>query len=568
MKSYLPFLSWIKDYNKKDFSGDLSAGLTVGVMLIPQGMAYSMLAGLPPEYGLYASTIPLLIYALLGTSRQLSVGPVAMVALLIASGVGALAEIGSDEFIGMAILLSLIVGAIQLLMGLLRLGFLVNFLSHPVIAGFTSAAAIIIGFSQLKHLFGISIPRGKVHETVINVVGNAGDINSPTLIIGISAIVVLVLLRRINKRIPGPLIVVLAGVGAVYLIGIDEMGVKIVKDIPSGLPGLALPEMNWEKMGALMPTALTISLVGFMESIAVAKAIQSKHKTYKVVPNQELIGLGAANIFGSFFQAFPTTGGFSRTAVNDQAGAKTGMAAIISAVLVILTLLFLTDYFYYMPKAILAAIILVAVFGLIDFKEAKHLWATDKTDFAMFMATFVATLALGVEEGIGIGVLLSLGMVIYRVSYPHIAQMGQIPNTNLYRNVERYENLIEHEGILVVRLDAQLYFANVEFFKDKLLSFIDSKEGVRVVILDAKAVDTIDSTAVHAIHEMTEELDQQEIRFILTGVKGPVRDALHKSNLDEEFGRENMFLNVHEAVEYVLHHKFPKNSEFVMQANK
>ena len=568
MKSYLPFLSWIKEYNKKNFSGDLSAGLTVGVMLIPQGMAYSMLAGLPPEYGLYASTIPLIIYALFGTSRQLAVGPVAMVALLIASGVGALAEIGTDEFIGMAILLSLMVGGIQLLMGLLRLGFLVNFLSHPVISGFTSAAAIIIGFSQLKHLFGISIPRGKVHETVMNIVDNVAEINIPTVIIGVSAIVVLVMLRRINKKIPGPLIVVLAGIGAVYLLGMHEMGVKIVKDIPSGFPGLALPEMSWDAMGALIPTALTISLVGFMESIAVAKAIQAKHKNYKVVPNQELIGLGAANIFGSFFQAFPTTGGFSRTAVNDQAGAKTGMAAIISAVLVILTLLFLTDYFYFMPKAILAAIILVAVFGLIDVKEAKHLWATDKTDFTMFMATAVATLALGVEEGIGIGVILSLGMVIYRVSYPHIARLGQIPGTNLYRNVERYDNLIEHEGILVIRLDAQLYFANVEFFKEKLLSSIEARDGVRVVILDAKAVDNIDSTAVHSIHEITEELEQQGIRFILTGVKGPVRDALHRSNLDEELGRENMFLNVHEAVEYVLHNKFPKNSEFVMQANK
>ena len=336
---YIPALEWLRPYDRKNFSGDLTAGLTVGVMLIPQGMAYSMLAGLPPIYGLYASTIPLIIYAIFGTSRQLAVGPVAMVALLIASGVGNLAETGSELFIQYAILLALMVGIIQAVMGLFRLGFLVNFLSHPVIAGFTSAAALIIGFSQFKHLLGLSIPRGKVHETILAVFQQWEGIHMQTLIVGMLAIIILVVVKKINRRIPGPLIVVLVGMGIVYGLGWYDSGVNVVKDVPGGLPAFGLPVFEWTAIQSLFPIALTISFVGFMESIAVAKAIQQKHKDYQVVPNQELLGLGLANVFGSLFSAFPVTGGFSRTAVNDQAGAKTGLASIISAVLIIITLL-------------------------------------------------------------------------------------------------------------------------------------------------------------------------------------------------------------------------------------
>jgi len=357
---FFPIFDWIKTYNSKQFSGDLSAGLTVGVMLIPQGMAYSMLAGLPPIYGLYASTIPLIIYAILGTSRQLAVGPVAMVALLISSGVGALASTGSSEFIALAILLALMVGVIQFSMGVFRLGFLVNFLSHPVIAGFTSAAAVIIGFSQLKHLLGLEIPRGTLHETIYQIFENIGDINYPTLLLGIGAIIVLLLAKWISKRLPGPIIVVLLGMAIVYYLGLESQGVKIIKDVPGGLPSFGIPAIDQGTVLALLPIAFTIAFVSFMESIAVGKAIQAKHKDYEIDANQELISLGLANVIGSFFKAFPVTGGFGRTAVNDQAGAKTGMASIISAVLIIVSLLFLTKYFYFLPNAILGAIIVVA----------------------------------------------------------------------------------------------------------------------------------------------------------------------------------------------------------------
>ena len=567
MKKYFPILDWLPNYKKADLSGDLSAGLTVGVMLIPQGMAYSMLAGLPPIYGLYASTIPLILYAIFGTSRQLAVGPVAMVALLIASGVGALTEIGSDNFIGLAILLSLMVGVLQLAMGVFKLGFLVNFLSHPVIAGFTSAAALIIGFSQLKHLLGIDIPRGKVHETLYNVYLNFGNINWITFAVGAGAIAVIITLRKINRRIPSPLVVVLLGLAVVYGFGLHEAGVKIVKEVPAGAPSFALPTFDMGALGELLPIALTISLVGFMESIAVAKSIQKKHRNYEVVPNQELIGLGIANIGGAFFQAFPTTGGFSRTAVNDQAGAKTGLAAIISAVLVILTLLFLTDYFYYLPKAVLAAIIMVAVFGLIDFKEAKHLWKTDRKDLAMFMTTAVATLLLGVEEGIAVGVGVSIIALLVKVSYPHIAELGTDERSKKLYNVNRFRHINPQDDILVVRLDAQLFFANTLYFQNKLKALEENRSNLKAVVLDAGAINGMDSSAVHALIDIVKDYHARNIQFLMADVKGPIRDILKKSGLTDIIGKENFFISPERALARLNGEVIEQHKELILQTN-
>ncbi len=549
MKKFFPFLEWIPNYKRSDLQGDVSAGLTVGVMLIPQGMAYSMLAGLPPIYGLYASTIPLILYALFGTSRQLAVGPVAMVALLISSGVGQLVPTGSDQFISYAILLALIVGIIQFSMGALRLGFLVNFLSHPVIAGFTSAAALIIGFSQLKHLLGLDIPRGKVHETLLAVFEKYAEINLPTMLLGMGAILVLLAIKRINKRIPGPLIVVLLGIPLVYFGDLAEEGVKIVREVPQGLPSIGLPSFDLESIRTLLPTALTISFVGFMESIAVAKAIQAKHKDYQVIPNQELIGLGLANIGGAFFKAFPTTGGFSRTAVNDQAGARTGLASILSALLIILTLLFLTSYFYYLPKAVLASIIMVAVFGLIDVKEAKHLWKTDRKDFFLFGLTALATLTLGIEQGILLGVAISLLIVLYHVSYPHVAELGRVPGTKEYRNVKRFEVLDQWEDTLIMRFDAQLYFANLNYFRDKLTRFLQGREGVKYIVLDCKPINNMDSSAVHMIHDLMEDYQVLGIQFFFADVKGPVRDIMKRGGIFELIGEDQIFLSVEDAIQ-------------------
>lgn len=547
---YIPSLEWIRNYNKTWLSGDISAGLTVGVMLIPQGMAYSMLAGLPPIYGLYAVTIPLIIYALLGTSRQLAVGPVAMVSLLIASGVGSMATSGSEDYIMLAILLALMVGLIQFSMGVFKLGFLVNFLSHPVIAGFTSAAAIIIGFSQMKHLLGVKTDGEKLLDIVSQLWQQLSAIHFLTFIIGISAIFILIIVKKIHKKIPAPLVVVVLGILTVYLGGLHEQGIKIVGNIPQGLPSFSLPNFDFGTMQKLLPTALTIAFVGFMESIAVAKAIHARHKDYKLDANQELVSLGLANMVGSFFRSFPVTGGFSRTAVNDQAGAKTGLASIISATLIILTLLFLTSYFYYLPNAVLAAIILVAVYGLIDFKEAKHLWHTDKTDFYLFIAALIGTLILGIEEGILLGVLLSMVILIYRVSYPHVAELGKIGTSTTFRNIDRFADAKIDDHIVIMRFDAQLYFANVNFFRDKVYDLIKRRMRATHFILDASAISTVDSSAIHMLHDLIGELKSSGVQFLIANMIGPVRDNMTKGGIIDIVGKQHCFVSLLAAYEF------------------
>ncbi|WP_020538410.1 SulP family inorganic anion transporter [Lewinella cohaerens] len=574
LSAFIPSVSWLKNYSKDQLKGDLSAGLTVGVMLIPQGMAYAMIAGLPPIYGLYASTLPLIIYALLGTSRQLAVGPVAMVSLLTAAGIGVLAEGGTETYIMLAITLAFLVGVIQFLLGVFRLGFLVNFLSHPVISGFTSAAALIIGLSQLKHLLGVNLDRSHhVHEILIQAVEQIGAINWTTFGIGIAGIALIMGVKKINKSIPGPLLAVLFGILAVWGMGLVDHGVKIVGTVPEGLPSFGLPDFSLATIQSLLPIALAISLVSFMESIAVAKAIQAKHKNYKVVPNQELIALGLANVGGSFFQAYPVTGGFSRTAVNDQAGAKTGMASIISAILIITTLLFLTPLFYYLPKAILASVIMVAVFGLIDVKEAVHLWRADRSDFWMLVITFIATLSLGIEQGIGVGVILSLAMIIFETTRPHIAQLGKVPSTHFYRNRERFEQVEIRKDLLIVRFDAQLYFANLNVFRERIDEWMATKgPDLDALIINAESINTLDSSALHLLEDLLEDLKARNCKLLFTGVKGPVRDALVKGHLVEKIGADNFFMSVQEAVDAHDERKTTEGAgneyqEFTLQTN-
>lgn len=553
IKAYIPAIEWLSNYKKAFLRGDLVAGLTVGIMLIPQGMAYAMIAGLPPIYGLYASTLPLIIYALLGTSRQLAVGPVAMVSLLTATGIGTIAAGGSETYIALVITLAFMVGAIQFLLGLFRLGFLVNFLSHPVISGFTSAAALIIGLSQLKHLLGIDLASSHhVHKILWAAFEKIGHTNLSALLIGFGGIGLIVGSKKINRVIPGSLLAVIFGILAVISLDLTENGVKIVGAVPSGLPSFSMPSFDWTALGTLLPIALAISLVSFMESIAVAKAIQVKHKDYKVMPNQELIALGLANIGGAFLQSYPVTGGFSRTAVNDDAGAKTGMSSIISALLIVLTLLFLTPLFYYLPNAILASIIMVAVFGLIDLKEARHLWTANRTDFWMLAATFIATLTLGIEEGIGIGVVLSLAMIIYQTTRPHFAELGKVPNTHFYRNINRFEQVEERKDLLIFRFDAQLYFANTNYFRNSLEELV-TKKGVplKTIILCFDSINNLDSSAAQMLGEIVTDYCNQQISVLFTGVKGPVRDAMERAHLLEKISQQNCFMSIQDAVDSV-----------------
>jgi len=557
LNKFLPSLDWLGSYTFAHFKNDLSAGLTVGIMLIPQGMAYAMIAGLPPIYGLYASTLPLLLYALLGTSRHLAVGPVAMVSLLTAAGIGTLAEGGTEVYITLAITLAFMVGMIQFLLGVFRLGFLVEFLSHPVISGFTSAAAFIIGLSQLKHLLGIPLTGSHyIHEILWQALEWINELHWITFGIGLGGILLLVGIKKWAASIPAPLVLVVGSILLVYGLDLSAQGVKIVGQVPSGLPAFSVPDVRWSTLQSLLPIALAISLVSFMESIAVAKAVQSKHRDYKVLPNQELIALGVANIGGSFLQSYPVTGGFSRTAVNDQAGAQTGMASIISAFLIVLTLLFLTPLFYYLPNAVLASIIMVAVFGLVDIKEAKHLWTTNRTDFWMLVATFIATLALGVEQGIGIGVVLSLAMIIFQTTRPHVAELGRVPNTHFYRNIDRFEEVEAPSDFLILRFDAQLYFANSNYFR----AIIDEKvaqkgKALKSILLNFDSVNNIDSSAIHMMEELIMDYRSTAIDIFLSGVKGPVRDAFERSHLTNLIGKDSFFMSVQEAVDSIRNKK-------------
>lgn len=548
LKKWIPAIEWMGSYKKSDLSGDINAGLIVAIMLIPQGMAYAMLAGLPPVIGLYASTIPLIIYALFGTSRQLAVGPVAMVSLLVLSGVSLLAEPGTDEYISLVLLLMLMIGVIQLLLGVFKLGFIVNFLSHAVISGFTSAAAIIIGLSQLKQLIGVSLEADKnVFLILAETVRRAAEINPVTLAIGLGSIAMLIVMKKYVKRIPGPLFVVVFSILAVYLFNLQDVGVKIVGEVPSGLPSFSLPAMQLDAIIALLPIALTISFIGYMESIAMAKAIAAKEK-YKINPDRELVGLGLANVGGSFFAGYPVTGGFSRSAVNYQAGARTPLATIITAFLIILTLLFFTGLFYYLPNAVLAAIIMVAVYSLIDIKEAKNLFKVNKVDGWTWMLTFLATLFIGIEQGIIIGVIFSLIVFIRRSAYPHVAELGYLPDQQVYRNTKRYPEAEVDPEVLIFRVDESLYFANMTFLEDKLCARVAEKPETKWVVFDFSSVNSIDAVAVHALEELMEQCHSGKVEIVFAGIKNTVLDVLKRADWDDKYPEKIYAMNIEQAL--------------------
>lgn len=545
----LPLLDSLREYNTSKWRGDLNAGVMVGILLVPQGMAYAVLAGLPPVYGLYASIVPLLIYALFGSSRHLAVGPVAMISLLVVAGIGELAEVGSERFIRLAILAAFGAGLLQLLMGLLKMGFLVNFLSHPVLSGFTSAAALIIAASQLGNLLGLETVRGtSFNETILAVITDIGSIEPTTALIGLGSLLFILLIRVWKKTAPASLLAVVIATAVSAFWNLEAGGVRVVGNIPGGLPLPGIDGFDISELKLLFPIILVISLVSYMESIAVAKSIASR-RGYRIDPDQELVALGASNLGGSFFQSFPVTGGFSRTAVNDQSGAQSGVASIISAGIVMLTLLFLTPLFHSLPMAVLAAIIVVAVFSLLDLKSAAALWRSDRRDLAMLLTTFGATLLLGIVEGILVGVILSLAMVIYSSTTPHTAELGQLGKSRNFRNIRRYPEASVDPELLIFRFDSQLYFANVEHFRETLEKHVEKKgANLKRVILDASAIHNIDSTGIHTLSELIGNLRLRRIGVSIAGAIGPVRDKLKSSGITEVLGEDRFFFDVAHAV--------------------
>lgn len=552
IKKIIPILEWLPNYTTSRFRGDFIAGITVGIILIPQGIAYALIAGLPPIYGLYTALVPQLMYAIFGSSRQVAIGPVAMDSLIVAAGVSTLALAGTDSYIEIAILLALMVGAIQLLMGVFRLGFIVNFLSKPVISGFTSAAALIIGFNQFRNLFGVDFERSnQIQYVIIDVWKNIATLNINTTVIGIVAATIILILRKVNKKIPNALIVVILGIITIKYFGKSFEDVAIIKEVPSGLPSFGVPEIDIDQLKELMPIALTLVLVGFLETISIGKSLESKQDEYRIRPNQELVALGFGNMVGSLFKSYPSTSSFSRSAINQESGATTGMAALISVGMVVITLLFLTPVFYYLPKTILAAIIIVAVFGLVNVKEAILLWKTNNLDFWLLFTTFVATLFLGIEYGIFAGVGLSMIILIFRTSKPYIAVLGAVPDSDFYKNSERFNDVILEEDVLVIRFDAQLFFANSSYFRDNLDELADKKgKALKLIVIDAESINRVDSTGAEMLMERINYYKKKDVTFYLAGVKGPVRDSLFRAGILNIIDINHFFMNIYTAVKF------------------
>ena len=552
IKELIPILEWLSNYNSSRLKGDFIAGITVSIILIPQGIAYALIAGLPPIYGLYCALVPQLVYAIFGSSRQVAIGPVAMDSLIVATGVSTLALAGSDSYIAIAILLAFMVGSIQFLLGVFRLGFIVNFLSKPVISGFTSAVALTIGINQFRNLFGVDfVQSDQIQYVLEDIWYNIIDFNSHTTVIGLTSVGVIIFLRKINKKIPNALLVVVVGILTIRYFGDEFSDVAIVKDIPSGLPSFSFPEMDISQMRELLPIALTLVMVGYLETITIGKSLEAKQDEYKLRPNQELIALGLSNIIGSWFKAYPSTSSFSRSAINQESGATTGMASLVSVVMVLLTLLFLTPLFYHLPKTVLAAIIIVAVFGLVNAKEAIFLWKANNLDFWLLVVTFFSTLLFGIEYGIMIGVGLSLIILIFRTSRPYVAELGKVPDSDFYRNRERFNEVILDDEVLVFRFDAQLFYANSSYFIETLELMVEEKgPRLKLIVLDAESINRVDSTGVEMLKERIKFYHKKNILFYFAGVKGPVRDHLFRGKILEIITLDHFYMRVNGAVNY------------------
>ena len=563
LKRYLPFLDWLLHYRPEYLPGDLIAGVVVAITLVPQGMAYALLAGLPPQVGLYASIVPLAIYGLLGSSRALAVGPVAIGSLIVAASVAPLAVNDAALYVQLALTLALLVGLINVAMGLLRVGFLVNFLSQPVLVGFTAAAAIVIGFSQIKYVLGFDVPRGTFAETVGYTAFHLGETNFATLLIGLVGIAILLffklrlsdLLQRLGwgkaLTVPAtkaaPLVIVLLGVAVVRALRLHEWAnVGIVGDVPPGLPPLTVPLLNVGTWWLLLPAALTITFVNYMESISVAKALASRRRE-KVDADQELLALGAANLGAAFTGGYPVGGAFSRSVVNFDAGARTGLASLITAGLMALTVLFLIPLFFYLPQAVLAAIILVAVANLIDLNTARHIWRYNKADGAALIATFLAVLAVGIETGILIGVGVSLLLYIWRTSNPHIAEIGRLGQSEMYRNVLRY-HVQTWPHVLLVRVDESLYFANTKAIEDSVLRRVAEKSAIEHLVLIGSAINFIDASALETLRALHAELASAGVSLHLAEINEPVLDKLRAIGFIKELGDARVHFSTHDAI--------------------
>jgi SulP family sulfate permease len=561
LKQYFPILQWGRDYNKTLLTDDAVAAMIVTIMLIPQSLAYSLLAGLPAHVGLYASILPLVAYTIFGTSSALAVGPVAVVSLMTATAIGGLGITDPDALIAAAAMLALLSGVMLVVMGLLRLGFLANFLSHPVISGFISASGLIIALSQFKHLLGVQASGHTLIELVGALASKLDQINTPTLIMGVLATGFLFWVRKglqpllkamgLGSRMAGllakmgPVAVIIATIVATKGFDLNQHGVAIVGEVPQGLPSLSLPGFNADLWGSLAGSALLISIIGFVESVSVAQTLAAK-KRQRIYPDQELIGLGASNLASAVSSGFPVTGGFSRSVVNFDAGAATPAAGAFSAIGIALATMFLTPFLYYLPKAALAATIIVAVLSLVDFSILRRTWVYSKADFTAVFLTLVGTLALGVEIGVSLGVVASILLYLMKTARPHIAIVGQVGESEHFRNIERHQVRV-WDDLLSIRVDQSLYFANARSLEDFVTAHLADHPKIKHVVLQCSAVNEIDASAIESLEAINEKLASMRVDFHLSEVKGPVMDRLDRIHFTHHLSGQ-VFLSQMDAV--------------------
>jgi SulP family sulfate permease len=543
LKKYLPILTWSKDYNRSSFVSDFIAAIIVTIMLIPQSLAYALLAGLPAEVGLYASILPLIAYTIFGTSRFLSVGPVAVVSLMTAAAVGSFSLQNTAEYLAIAIALAWISGGILIIMGLLGLGVMANFLSHPVISGFITASGLIIAASQLKHILGIDSSGHTLFDIIGEVIAQSGQTHWPTAILGLSTLLFLLWVRKYFRSLlltfnvsnfmadiiakAGPVLAIVVTIFITWFYNLESYGVNVVGIVPTGLPSLQLPQFNAELWQQLFISALLISIVGFVESVSVAQTLAAKRRQ-RISPDQELIGLGASNIASAVSGGFPVTGGFSRSVVNFDAGAATPAAGAFTAMGIALAAIFLTPLIYFLPKATLAATIIVAVITLVDFNAIKRTWQYSRHDFIAMLATIILTLLEGIEIGILTGVGASLLLYLYRTSKPHSAIVGRVPGTEHFRNVDRFD-VETCQKILTLRIDESLYFVNARYLEDLIYEQVGSNPELKHFILMCPAVNLIDASALESLEAINNRLKDSGVNFYLSEVKGPVMDQIKRS---------------------------------------
>ncbi|WP_342631654.1 sulfate permease [Marinobacter alkaliphilus] len=560
LKHYLPVLQWAPKYSRDQATSDLVAAVIVTVMLIPQSLAYALLAGLPAQVGLYASILPLVVYAVFGTSRTLSVGPVAVVSLMTAAALAPLADMGTPEYIAGAVLIAVMSGLMLTVMGILRLGFLANFLSHPVISGFITASGIVIAASQLKHVFGIQSSGHNLWEIAGSLLASLPDTNVPTLLVGGSALAFLLWSRQFLKPLlvrlglanrsadiitkTAPILAVVVTTLIAWWLNLDEKGVRLVGEVPAGLPSFTMPTLDMAIWSQLAVSALLISVVGFVESVSVGQTLAAKRRQ-RIDPDQELIGLGTANLGSGLSGGMPVTGGFSRSVVNFDAGAETPAAGAYTAVGIALATLFLTPAIAWLPQATLAATIIVAVATLIDLPALGRTFRYSRTDFGAMLATIVLTLVHSVEAGIIAGVALSIGLFLYRTSRPHSAVVGRVPGTEHFRNILRHDVELCPK-VTFLRVDESLYFANARFLEERVMDLVTREPELTDLVLVCPAVNLVDASALESLEAINERLTDAGVRLHLSEVKGPVMDRLKGTELIRHLGG-NVYLSTYEA---------------------